>query len=135
MFIRDNFIFVYQRILFLFIRQFYFCLLDNFIFAFSVFLILIQLYVQVFNYIVLLFITFLQALVHWCAHESCFVVLVQAPTISLAWVSGWTVTAYLFAVGWLLFKHLLLSSTESGAVHCSLFISLFNFTVVRINLI
>ena len=71
--------------------------------------------------IVLLFITFLQALVHWCAYESCFVVLVQAllEPISLAWVSGWTVTDYLFAAGWRLFKHLLLPATESGAVHCS----------------
>ena len=107
--------------------------------------------------------TFLQALVHWCAYASCFIVLVQTSTISLAWVSGWTVTDYLFAAGWRLFKHLLLSATESGAVHCSLFtihcsvftvhcsvftvqcslfsvhcsvfISLFNFTVVRINFI
>ena len=85
--------------------------------------------------IVLLFMTFLQALVHRCAYESCFVVLVQASTISLHWVSGWTVTDYLFAAGWRLFKHLLLSATESGPVHCSLFISLFNFTVVRINFI
>ena len=84
--------------------------------------------------IVLLFISFLQALVHWCAYESCFVVLVQASTISLAWVSGWTVTDYLFAAGWLLFKHLLLSATESGAVHCSLhyFISLlFQLTLYK----
>ena len=41
----------------------------------------------IFIIIVCLFITFLQALVHWCAYESCFVVLVQASTISLAWVS------------------------------------------------
>ena len=68
--------------------------------------------------IVLLFITFLQALVHWCAYESCFVVLVQASTISLACVSAWTVTDYLFSAGWRLFRHLL-SATESGGVHCS----------------
>ena len=68
--------------------------------------------------IVLLFITFLQALVHWCAYESCFVVLVQASTISLACVSAWTVTDYLFSAGWRLFKHLL-SANESGGVHCS----------------
>ena len=30
-----------------------------------------------------LFITFLQALVHWCAYESCFVVSVEVFTISL----------------------------------------------------
>ena len=66
--------------------------LDNFIFVFSVFLIFIvvcseiQLYVTVvcsvayntvvcsiFIIIVCLFITFLQALVHWYAYESCFV--------------------------------------------------------------
>ena len=58
------------------------------------------------------------ALVHWCAYESCFVVLVQA-SISLARVSGWTVTDYLFAAGWRLFKHQLLSASESGVVHCS----------------
>ena len=57
--------------------------------------------------IVRLFINFLQALVHWCAYESCFVVLVQASTISLAWVSDWTMMDYLFAAGWRLFKHLL----------------------------
>ena len=38
-------------------------------------------------FIVCLLINFLQALVHWCANESCFVVLVQSSTISLAWVS------------------------------------------------
>ena len=67
--------------------------LDNFSFVFSVFLIFIQLfvqkyssmlqlyvqlhtiqlYVQYFIIILCLFITFLQALVHWYAYESCFV--------------------------------------------------------------
>ena len=88
---------------------------------------LIQLFVQVFYYYCTFVHTFLQAPVYWCAYESCFVVLVQASTISIAWVSGWTVTDYLFADGWRLFKHLLLSAAESEAVH---FISLFNFTVV-----
>ena len=77
---------------------------------------------EYFIIIVLFFITFLQALVHWCAYEACFpvfVVLVQVSTISLAFLSGWTVTDYLFAAGWRVFKHLLLSATESGAVHYS----------------
>ena len=45
--------------------------LDNFSLVFSVFLIFIQLYVQVFYYYVRLFIIFLQALVHSRAYESC----------------------------------------------------------------
>ena len=69
--------------------------------------------------IVLLFISFLQALVHLCSYISCFVVSIQASTISLAHVSDWTMTDYLFAAGWCLFKHPLLSATESGAFHCS----------------
>ena len=72
-----------------------------------------------FNIIVHLFIVFLQALVYWYAYESCFVASVQASTISLAWVSDWTMMDYLFAAGWQLFKHLLLSACESGTVHCS----------------
>ena len=105
--------------LFTIFYQILFHFLDNFIFVFLEFLILIQLYDQYFIIIVLLFITFLQALVHWCADDSCFVVLGQASTISLAWVSGWTVTDYLLAAGWRLFKHLLLSASGSRAVHCS----------------
>ena len=96
----------------LFFRQFYFCF-------FSVFLILIQLLLKYFISTVLFCITFLQVLVHWCAYDSRFVVLIQASTISLAWVSGWTMTDYLFSAGWRLFKHLLSSATESEAVHCS----------------
>ena len=68
--------------------------LDNFIFVFSVFLIFIQLDVQYFIIIVCLFITFLQALVHWHAYESCWT-FVQASTItSLARVSirPWRIT-------------------------------------------
>ena len=83
--------------------------------------------------IVCLFLTFLQALVRWSSHESCFVVSVQASTISLAWVSAWNVADYLFAAGWPLFKHLLLSASESGAFHCSF--HYFHFTVVRITFI
>ena len=81
--------------------------------------------------IVLLFITFLQALVHWCACESFFVLSV----ISSAGVSNWIVTDCLFVAGWRLFNHLLLSASESGAFHCSLFFSPFYITVVRINFI
>ena len=86
-------LFVFVISLFTIFYQILFDFLDNLIFVFSVFLILIQLYVQVFFYYCL-FITFLQALVHWCSYESCFVVLVQASTISLAWVSirPWRIT-------------------------------------------
>ena len=60
-----------------------------------IFTILLSFFIQYFRFwysctfkyfiiIVCLFITFLQALVHWCAYESCFLVLVQASTISLA---------------------------------------------------
>ena len=51
--------------------------------------------------IVHLFITFLQALVHWFAYESCFV----GSVISKAWVSGSTMTDHLFVAGRRIFKH------------------------------
>ena len=108
--------FIFWTILLAFFQYFWFlysCIFKNFII------------------IVLLFMTFLQALVHWCACESFFVLSV----ISLAWVSNWIVTDYLFVAGWRLFNHLLLSASESGAFHCSLFFSPFYITVVRINFI
>ena len=90
--------------LFTIFYQILFEFLDNFIFVFSVFLILIQLYVQVFYYyctFVYYFPTSTSALVcRWilfcCSGSSIY---------SLAWVSGWTVTDYLFAAGWRLFKY------------------------------
>ena len=102
-----------------FFRQFFFWL-NNFIFVFSLVLILIQLHVQIFYYyctFVHYFPTSTSALVRiWIL----FCCIGSSITISLAWVSGWTVTDYLFAAGWRLFKHLLSSATESGALHCSL---------------
>ena len=58
-----------QFSLFRYLRYFHqilFDFLDNFIFVFY--------YLKNFIIAVCLFITFLQALVHWCAYESCFVV-------------------------------------------------------------
>ena len=54
----NKFYFIFQTILFCFFQYFF---------------IFIQLYVQLSISIVCLFITFLQALVHWYAYDSCFV--------------------------------------------------------------
>ena len=111
--------------LFAIFYQSLFVFLHYFIFVLSVFLILIQLYSEIkyFIIIVCLFITFLQALVHWYVYESCLPSKQDSYTYE-----------FLFAAGWRVFKHLLLlSSSESGAVHYTL--HYFDFTVVGINFI
>ena len=99
---------VVQFLLFRCIRFFYqisFDFLDNLIFIYSEFLIFIYLYVQYFIIIVHLFITFLQALVHWHAYESCFVG--SSISISLAWV---LIRPWQMKVGVLYSKYSLLTS-------------------------
>ena len=125
-------LFSFRYLIFRIFYQILFDFLNNFIFVFSVFLIFKELYVQYLIIIVCLFITFLQALAHWYAYESCFVGSSIYYQLSLG--VDQTVTNYLFAAGWRLFKHLLLlSASESGAVYCTL--HYFDFTVVQINFI
>ena len=46
------------------------------------------------------------------------VLLYWSKHLSASLVSDWKMTDYLFAAGWRLFNHLLLSASEFGAVHC-----------------
>ena len=106
--------------------------LNNFIFVFWVFLIFIVV-CSIFYYYCVFVYYFSTALVHWYAYESCFVGSSIYYQLSLG--VDYTVTNYLFAAGCRRFKHLLLlSASESEAVHCTS-LHYFDFTVVRINFI
>ena len=76
---------------------------------------------------------FSTALVRWYAYKSCFVGSSMYYQLSLG--VDYTVANYLFAVGCRFFKQLLLlSASESEAVHCTS-LHYFDFTVVRITFI
>ena len=120
--------------LFTIFYQILFDFLDNFIYIFSVFQILIQLYVQVFYYYCVF--------VHYFSTSSSALVCIwilfccigSSIYYQLRLGVDYTVTNYLCTVGWRLFKHLLLLlASESGAVHCTLHD--FHFTVVRLKFI
>ena len=118
--------------LFTILYQILFDFLNNFIFVFSVFLIFIVVCSIFYDYCVFVHY-FSTALVNWYAYESCFVGSSMYYQLSLG--VDYTVTDHLFAVGCRLFKHLLLlSASESGAVHCTS-LRCFDFTGVRINFI